>query len=108
MTDILLIVVIIGLSMTGWAYFTYRIVKVVALMRMTSDGQDVKRLLRLLDGKTPINPMKGSGKPATQQEDRTPDDIGEEGMKILRKLQDPLKAVDDEMEQSIKDVQSIV
>lgn len=79
--------------MTGWAYFTYRIVKLIIVMKLTEAGYNSKRVLAMTDG--PIPRKTGFPVPVTREHERTPDDLTSEGLANLRKMQDdPLGTVD--------------
>ena len=106
MTELLIIAVVIGLAMTGWAYFTYLIVKLIVVMKLTEAGYNSKRVLAMVDGKTPRR--GGTAVPVTREEEGTPDDLSADALKNLRRLQDdPIGAVDQMINDGIDAANSV-
>ena len=106
MTELIIIAIVIGLSMTGWAYFTYLIVKLIVVMKLTEAGYNSKRVLAMVDGKNPRR--AGTAIPVTREEEGTPDDLTPEGLKNLRRLQDdPIGAVDKMIQDGIDAADSV-
>lgn len=101
MTDIVLAVALFGLSICGWAFFTYKIVKLVVVMKLTDAGYDAKKVLLSGNRKNPtkivINDDEGSAR-----HERMPDDLTEKGLENLRRVIDgDLGAVDEQMNEDI-------
>lgn len=105
MSELLLAAVVFSVPMAIWAYFTYKIIKLVVTVLLVKQGMTEKKVSELIDG--PENSEREvTVRVGKAKDENTPDDLSPKGLANLRDLQNPLKAVDDMMNKSIQKAHS--